>query len=228
MTAKKAPATAGKRFKILIVDDHPMTRYGMARLIDQEQELTVCGEAENAQRALAAIKTLKPQLVLVDLTMPGGEGLEFIKDLRDHHPEIAVLVVSMHDEELYAERALRAGARGYIMKNEGGQKLVQAIRHILQGNAYVSESMSGKILDVFSGRARRADDTTIGKLTDREFEVFQMLGQGLTTREIGQRLHVSMKTVESHRLHIRQKLHSSSGPALIQYAVRWVGSQGLL
>ena len=213
---------------MLVVDDHPMTRYGIVRLIEQEPDLVVCGEAENASRALAAVKALKPQVVLADLTMPGGEGLEFIKDMRSLHPEVAVLVVSMHDEALYAERALRAGARGYIMKNEGGEKLVEAVRQVLQGKTYVSENMSGKVLEIFSGRRRREDDTTIGKLTDREFEVFRLLGQGMTTREIGQQLRLSTKTVETHRLHVREKLGLKSGPALIKYAVRWAGTQELI
>jgi DNA-binding NarL/FixJ family response regulator len=205
-----------------------MTRYGIVRLIEQEPDLVVCGEAENASRALAAVRALKPQVVLTDLTMPGGEGLEFVKDVRSLHPEVAVLVVSMHDEALYAERALRAGARGYIMKNEGGEKLVEAIRQVLQGKTYVSENMSGKVLEIFSGRRRRTDDTTIGKLTDREFEVFRLLGQGMTTREIGQQLRLSTKTVETHRLHVREKLGLKSGPALIKYAVRWAGTQELI
>jgi DNA-binding NarL/FixJ family response regulator len=225
---KKSPSTAEMRSRVLIVDDHPMMRYGIVRLIEQEPDLVVCGEAENASRALAAVRALKPQVILADLTMPGGEGLEFIKDVRSLHPEIAVLVVSMHDEALYAERALRAGARGYIMKNEGGEKLVEAIRQVLQGKTYVSENMSGKVLEIFSGRRRRTDDTTIGKLTDREFEVFRLLGQGLTTREIGQQLRLGTKTVETHRLHIREKLGLKSGPALIKYAVRWAGTQGLI
>ena len=228
MTMKKSPSTAEMRSRVLIVDDHPMMRYGIVRLIEQEPDLVVCGEAENASRALAAVRALKPQVILADLTMPGGEGLEFIKDVRSLHPEIAVLVVSMHDEALYAERALRAGARGYIMKNEGGEKLVEAIRQVLQGKTYVSENMSGKVLEIFSGRRRRTDDTTIGKLTDREFEVFRLLGQGLTTREIGQQLRLGTKTVETHRLHIREKLGLKSGPALIKYAVRWAGTQELI
>jgi DNA-binding NarL/FixJ family response regulator len=225
---KESPSTAEMRSRVLVVDDHPMTRYGIVRLIEQEPDLVVCGEAENASRALAAVRAFKPQVVLADLTMPGGEGLEFIKNVRSLHPEIAVLVVSMHDEALYAERALRAGARGYIMKNEGGEKLVEAIRQVLQGKTYVSENMSGKVLEIFSGRRRREDDTTIGKLTDREFEVFRLLGQGMTTREIGQQLRLGTKTVETHRLHVREKLGLKSGPALIKYAVRWAGTQELI
>jgi DNA-binding NarL/FixJ family response regulator len=210
------------------MDDHPMTRYGMARLIEQEPDLTVCGEAQNPQRALEAIRKQKPELVLADLTVPGGEGLEFIKDLRALHPDVAVLVVSVHDEEFYAERALRAGARGYIMKNEGGEKLIQAIRQILRGKTYLSEKMSEKAAEILSGRRQRAQDATLGKLTDREFEVFRLLGQGLTAREIGQFLHLGTKTIETHRLHIREKLQVKSGPALIKYAVRWAGAQELI
>jgi DNA-binding NarL/FixJ family response regulator len=205
-----------------------MTRYGMARLIEQEPDLAVCGEAASAQPALVAVKALKPHLVLADLTLPGCEGLEFIKDMRTLHPEVAVLVVSMHDEVLYAQRALRAGARGYIMKDEGGEKLIEAIRQALRGKTYLSDSMSGRVLDIFSTHRRHADDSILGKLTDREFEVFRLLGQGMTTREIGERLRLSSKTVETHRLHVRQKLQLKSGPSLIKYAVHWAGSQELI
>ncbi len=228
MSASKLQADGRKQARILVVDDHPATRFGIARLIEEEPDLAVCGDADNAPSALTAIESLKPRVVLADLTMPGGAGLEFIKNMKALHPEVAVLVVSMHDEELYAERALRAGARGYIMKTEGGKKLVEAIRLVLQGKIYLSEKMSGKALEIFSGVRQRADNATLGKLTDREFEVFELLGQGLTTHEIGQRLHMSMKTVETHRLHVRQKMGLKSGPALIQYAVRWVGTQGLI
>ena len=227
MTVKKRSSAAGPS-RILILDDHPLTRYGMARLIEQEPNLAVCGEAESAQSALAAVKDLKPRLVLADLTLPGGEGLEFIKDMRALPPEVAVLVVSMHDETLYAERALRAGARGYIMKNEGGEKLVEAIGQVLQGKTYLSASMSGRVMDVFSTRRRRTDGSLLDKLTDREFEVFHLLGQGLTTHEIGERLRLSTKTVETHRIHVRQKLQIKTGPGLIKYAVRWTGMQELI
>jgi DNA-binding NarL/FixJ family response regulator len=223
-TRKSQTGLEGRR-RILLVDDHPLTRYGTARLLEQEPDLEVCGEAENASRALGAVRVLRPRLMLADLSLPGGDGLELIKDVRALYPEVAILVVSMHDEALYAERALRAGARGYIMKNEGGDRLVAAIRQVLRGKTYLSERMSGRVLEIFSGRRRRADDTTIGKLTDREFEVFRLIGEGLTTREIGQRLRLGVKTVETHRLHVRQKLGLASGPALIQYAVRWAGAQ---
>ena len=152
MKSPKNPPIDRIRSKVLVVDDHPMTRYGIVRLIELEPDLVVCGEAENGSSALAAVGALKPNVVLADLTMPGGEGLEFIKDARSLYPEVAVLVVSMHDEALYAERALRAGARGYIMKTEGGEKLIEAVRQVLQGKTYVSQNMSGKVLEIFSGR----------------------------------------------------------------------------
>jgi DNA-binding NarL/FixJ family response regulator len=167
-------------------------------------------------------------VVLVDLTMPGGEGIEFIKDLRALHPEVLVLVVSMHDEEVYAQRALRAGSRGYIMKSEGGEQLVKAIRQVLEGKIYLSEKMAGKVLEVFSGQRQREEATTLDKLSDREFEVFRLLGQGLTTREIGQRLRLGTKTVDTHRLHLRQKLGFKTSAALIKYAIQWAGSQQMI
>ena len=149
-----------------------MVRYGVARLLEEQPDLVVCAEAGNAAAALAAVKAHHPEVVLTDLTLPGGEGLEFIKDMRAYHPEVAVLVVSVHDEELYAERALRAGARGYVMKSEEGGKLIEAIRQVLRGKTYVSENMSSKLLAIFSGRRQRAEDSPLNLLTDREFEVF--------------------------------------------------------
>ena len=229
MTAKPLPANStDEPRRVLLLDDHPMTRYGMARLIEQEPDLVVCGEAENSHSALAAVKAHKPEVVLVDLTMPGGEGIEFIKDMRALHPEVAVLVVSMHDEEVYAQRALRAGSRGYIMKSEGGEQLVKAIRQVLGGKIYLSEKMAGKVLEVFSGQRDRGETTTLDKLSDREFEVFRLLGQGLTTREIGQRLRLGTKTVDTHRLHLRQKMGFKTSAALIKHAIQWAGTQQMI
>jgi DNA-binding NarL/FixJ family response regulator len=210
--------------KVFIVDDHPMTRYGIAQLLKQEPGLEVCGEAGSAEEALGSIKPAKPDLVLADITMPGKNGLEFIKDLQAAHPDLPILVISMHEEEVYAERVLRAGARGYLMKHAGGHKLLTAINQILEGKIYVSENMAARVLDSFGGRRSHSGDTLLGKLTDREFEVFQLIGQGLTTREIGERLNMSGKTVETHRLHIREKLSLKTAPELMKYAVRWGGA----
>jgi DNA-binding NarL/FixJ family response regulator len=222
----KTPVPQTKR-KILLVDDHPLTRHGMAQLIGQQPDLEVCGEAGNAEQALESVSALKPDLVLVDVTLPGKPGLELIKDITALHAQVLVLVVSMHDETLYAERALRAGARGYLMKSAGGEELVKAIRHVLAGQVYVSQGLSARILDSMSGAGTRAAGV-LSVLSDREFEVFQLLGEGLTTQEIGSRLHISGKTVESHRLHIRDKLGLKTPPQLTKYAVRWAGTQQLL
>lgn len=222
MTAKR-PAAA-RRKKIFIVDDHPMMREGLTQLIAQEKDLAVCGQAEDAAEALDQIEKLKPDLALVDITLRSTNGLELIKDLRIRAPLTAILVISMHDESLYAERVLRAGGRGYIMKQEGGKKLMEAIRHMLGGKIYVSEKMSAKILDIFSGR-RTESSSPVEKLTVREFEVFQLLGQGRSTKEIADKLHVSTKTVEVHRVNIKQKLNVTTAPELICFAIRWMESQ---
>ena len=205
-----------------------MTRRGLMGLINQEPDLEVCGEADGAVSALEAIKSLKPDLALVDITLPRKSGLVLVKDIRLWAPSVYVFVLSMHDEGLYAERVLRAGGHGYIMKSEGGEKLLQAIRHVLDGKTYVSEDVSSRIVDTFAGRRKQTGDSSLGSLTDREFEVFQFLGQGLPTVEIGRRLHLSPKTVDSHRLHIKEKLRLRSLPELMRYAVRWAATEEML
>ena len=223
MTAKRQPRGGAKK-KIFVVDDHPMMRDGLVQLIAQENDLVLCGEADDAAPALEQIERIKPDLALVDITLRSSNGLELIKDLQLRAPETAVLVISMHDESLYAERVLRAGGRGYVMKQEGGKRLMEAIRHVLSGKTYVSEKMSAKILEIFSGR-RGAGSSPVETLTDREFEVFQLIGQGLNTKEIAGKLHVSAKTIEVHRVNIKQKLDIGTAPELIRFAVRWMESQ---
>jgi DNA-binding NarL/FixJ family response regulator len=210
--------------KIFLVDDHPMMREGLAQLIAQESDLAVCGEAEDATEALDRIEELEPDLALVDITLRSTNGLELIKDLRIRAPQMAILVISMHDESLYAERVLRAGGRGYIMKQEGGKKLMEAIRHVLNGKTYVSDKISAKILDNFSGRPSESS-SPVEHLTDREFQVFQSIGQGLSTKEIADKLHVSAKTIEVHRVNIKEKLGIRTAPELIRFAVRWIESR---
>ena len=224
MSGRKKSPSAGRK-RILILDDHPMMREGLAQLIGNETDLTVCGEAENANEAIDKINTLKPDLLLADITLPGKNGLELIKDVRALQPGLAVLVISMHDESLYTERVLRAGGRGYIMKQEGGRKLMLAIRQVLSGQIYVSEKMSAKILETFSGRRSDAVGSPVGKLTDREFEVFQLIGEGKATKEIAAQLRLSAKTVEVHRLNIKRKLNLHTAAELIRYAVRWAEGQ---
>lgn len=201
-----------------------MMREGLAQLIGHETDLVVCGEADDAAQALEQIEKLQPDLALVDITLRSTSGLELIKDLRIRVPALSILVISMHDESLYAERVLRAGGRGYVMKQEGGKKLMEAIRQVLNGKTYVSERISAKIFDLFSGRLTESS-SPVERLTDREFEVFRLIGQGLSTKQIAEKLRVSAKTVEVHRVNIKQKLKVATAAELIHFAVRWMDSQ---
>ncbi|MBV8215649.1 MAG: response regulator transcription factor [Verrucomicrobia bacterium] len=208
------------RKRVLIVDDHPITRAGLAQLINHQPDLEVCAEADTASNALAALNGYKPDLVVVDITLPDKSGLELIKDITALRPGLPILVISMHDESLYAERALRAGARGYITKREGGRKLTQAIRTVAGGKIYLSEGMAGQILEVFSGGYRAR--SPIQRLSDREFEVFELIGEGLPTNEIATKLHLSAKTVKAHRANIKRKLNLKTITELISFAARWI------
>jgi DNA-binding NarL/FixJ family response regulator len=214
-----------RRRKILLVDDHPFMRMGLAQLINQQSDLMVGGEAGDPAEAARALDKSLPDLVLADITMPGRSGLEFIKDLKAARPDLRILVVSMHDEVIYAERVLRAGAQGYVMKEAGGENLLAAIRQVLDGQVYVSPRMSARILNSFSGQRPRGSHSPIEKLSDREFEVFQMIGQGKSTRAIAEQLHLSPKTVDVHRAHIKEKLGLTDATALVRHAVRWVETQ---
>lgn len=222
----KASAPAPRR-RILVVDDHPFMRAGLAQLIDRQTDLQMGGEAGNPVEAFRELAKSSVDLVLTDITMPGRSGLEFIKDLHAASPRIAILVISMHDEAIYAERALRAGARGYIMKEAGGENLLAAIRQVLRGEVYVSPRMAGRMLESFSGSTPRGSHSPIGKLTDREFEVFQLIGAGKSTRDIANQLHLSTKTVDVHRGHIKEKLQLKDTTALVRHAVRWVETSGV-
>lgn len=221
MPAKPKPVPK----RILIVDDHPMMRSGLAQLLDNEGDLKVSAEADNARQAITAVGKQKFDLALVDISLPDKNGLELIKDLRSLAPDLPILVVSMHDEMIYAERVLRSGARGYIMKQEGGQKFLQAIRKVLTGQVFVSDKMSARILENLSGNHSESDSSPVRRLSDREFEVFQLIGQGVPTGDIATRLHLSVKTVEVHRANIKQKLNLTTATELVRYAVRWVDFQ---
>lgn len=210
--------------RVIIVDDHPMMREGLAQLIEEEADLTVEAQADSAAEALRCVERALPDLLLVDISLPDKSGLELIKDVHALHAALPILVVSMHDESLYAERVLRAGGRGYIMKQEGGQRLMQAIRQVLGGRIYVSEKISSRILENLSGH-RPDSHSPVERLSDREFEVFQLLGQGQATRDIAKHLHLSVKTVEVHRANIRRKLELASGSELVRFAIRWNESQ---
>ena len=215
-----APPPARK--SVLLVDDHPFMRAGLRQLIDRQPDLFVGGEAGNPSEAFQQLARAVPDLILTDLTMPGRGGLEFLRDIRATHGKVPILVVSMHDEGVYAERALRAGARGYIMKEAGGENLLAALRRVLAGEIYVSPRMSARILDAISTGRPRGSRSPIEQLTDREFEVFQLIGQGKSTRDIAAELHLSPKTVDVHRGHIKEKLGLRDVTALIRHAVRWV------
>jgi DNA-binding NarL/FixJ family response regulator len=221
--SKSAPSS---RKKIMLVDDHPMMRAGLAQFINKQPDMETCGEFGSAAEAFEACHKLDPDLVVTDVTMPVKGGIEFIKDLLALDPELVVLVVSMHDETVYAERVLRAGARGYIMKEAGGENFLAAIRQVLGGQVYVSPRISAKILDNLTARKPRGSNSPIEKLSDREFEIFQLIGQGKGTRDIAKQLHLSPKTVEVHRGHIKEKLELKDATALVHQAIRWFEAAG--
>jgi DNA-binding NarL/FixJ family response regulator len=211
--------------RVLIVDDHPIFRAGLNGLVNLEAELTVCGEANDAKQAMQAFEKLHPDLVLLDMSLPGKGGLELLKDIRAIAPQTPVLIISMHDETLYAERVIKAGGRGYIMKQEGPEKIVQAVRKVLSGGISVSERIAAQILDAMSG-GKSGTSSSVSTLTDREFEVYRLLGQGKEPHEIARTLHLSIKTVDTHRAHIRQKLSLRNATELIHHATRWTAEQG--
>lgn len=214
-----------KTTRIVVVDDHPMMREGLAQLISKQQDLTIVAEACDAQTAISEVERTKPDLVLLDITLPGRSGIEVIKDLRAILPNLHILVISMHDESVYAERALRAGARGYIMKQEGGKKILEAMRQVINGAIHVSPAISARILEIFSGAANQGGKSAVEQLTDRELEVFEMIGNGLEVKEIADKLNLSVKTVEVHRTNIKEKLRAKSIGEVIRMAVRYVDAQ---
>lgn len=214
------PSQNGKK-TVLVVDDHPLMRQGLALLINQQQDLRVCGEAEEAQAAMHAIAQLRPDIMILDISLNGPDGLDILKTIRTSNPDLPVLILSMHDEAIYAERALRARANGYIMKQEATEKVLVAVRRILNGEVYLSERMSNKMLQQYIGGAPSMIQSRIASLSDRELEVFRMIGEGRGTREIAEELHLSIKTVETYQAHIKEKLALRSGRELIQHAIQW-------
>ena len=208
--------------KVFIVEDHPVFREGLAQLVKAEQDLTVSGQAGDAAQALRAIARLKPDLVLVDITLPGKSGLELIKELRSQNRQIKLLVVSMHDEALYADRVLRAGGDGYIMKQEDPEEIIHAIRDVLDGHTYVSEQVMAARSTISPERRSRAKTRPLEKLTDSEIEILALLGQGKGNLEIAQQIHLSVAAVSTHCTQIQKKLNLKSTNALVRYAVCWV------
>jgi DNA-binding NarL/FixJ family response regulator len=211
--------------RILLVDDHPIVRQGLAALINQQEHLVVCGEADTAAKALELIPLLKPDMAVVDVSLRATSGIELIKDLQVQHPRLPVLVMSMHDETLYAERSLRAGARGYIMKQEANQRILEAIDRVLRGEIYVSEKVKEKMVYRLVEGNPAKSGFALDNLSDRELEVFQWIGQGFSTRQIAEKLHLSVKTIESYREQLKHKLQLKSGAELVQHAIQWSKSE---
>ncbi|MFA5554285.1 MAG: response regulator transcription factor [Phycisphaerae bacterium] len=209
---------------VLIVDDHPIVRQGLSELVNNEEDFNVCGQAEDAHQAMALIKSLKPQMIIVDISLKETSGIDLIKDIKTNYPQIMILALSMHDETLYAERALRAGAQGYVMKTEAIEKVIDALRKIRGGRIFVSENMAGKLMHKLVGGGPEAFGSAIDNLSDRELEVFSLIGEGFGTRQIAERLHLSIKTIETYRAHIKDKLNLADASELLQYAIRWVNS----
>ncbi len=226
MPRKDRKTKSTKRKRILLVDDHPLMRRGQADLLNREPDFEVCSEAGTAREAMEAIAQLKPDLVLVDMALPDKDGLELIKDIQALQPNLAVLAMSMQDESLYAPRVLRAGGRGYVMKQEGSERLAKAIRTVLSGQVALSPRMSATLLESMVGPAGQAGGGPEEKLTDRELEVLGLFGEGWSTEEIAGRLHLSPKTVEVHRGHIKEKLGLKITPEFTRFAIRWVAAQG--
>ena len=219
------PEKLGAKFRVLLVDDHPITRQGVATLINQERNLTVCGEADSAPRALELITKIAPDLAVVDISLKTISGVELIKNIKVLVPKLPVLVMSMHDESLYAERALRAGAQGYIMKQEASELVLTAIHRVLAGEIYLSDRMKEKMLHRIVNKKKDDGAFSIDSLSDRELEVFQLIGNGFSTRQIAAKLNLSVKTIDSYREHLKLKLPLETGSDLVRYAIQWVKSE---
>ena len=207
--------------RVLIVDDHPIVRRGFASLLASEADLEVCGEAGDGTSALALLESAAPDVALVDVSLGGTSGLDLLKELKERAPKLAVLVVSMHDELLYADRSLRAGAAGYVQKDEASEAIVRAIRTVAGGGMYVSEAVSNYLVQRWAMNGASRDDSPLAGLSDRELHVLELMGRGLGTRAIAEQLHISVKTVESYRARLKEKMNLRSGTELVRFAVRW-------
>jgi DNA-binding NarL/FixJ family response regulator len=216
--------TASNKRKVFIVDDHPIIRDGLTALINHESDLYVCGQTGEARQALSAIFELKPDVAIVDITLEDSDGIELTKNIKARYPKLPVIVLSMHDESIYAERALHAGARAYLMKDSVSDKIITAIRTVLGGEIYVSDIMAKKLLRKLAGNNVDAINTPTGNLTDREFEVFRWIGQGNKPSRIAKRMHLSVKTVETYFARIKEKLDLANAAELLEYAIKWAGS----
>ncbi len=227
MTQRQRHSTTfeNKKKRILIVDDHPVVRDGLITLINHQQDLKVCGEAEEAQQALTAISELKPDVVIIDITLKGSDGIELTKSIKARYAGLPVIVLSIHDESTYAERALRAGAQGYLMKEVVSDKIIAAIRAVLTGEIYVSDAMAKKLLRKLVGGKVDTTNAPMDGLSDRELEVFRLIGQGYKPSKIAQSMHLSVKTVETYRARIKEKLNLDDADELLRHAIQWVSSK---
>jgi DNA-binding NarL/FixJ family response regulator len=218
----KAPMSGKQPVRrILIVDDHPIVRQGLRRVMENETDLMVCGEAESVRDARLAIRELNPDAMIADISLKQGDGIELVRDVRAHHPQLPILVLSMHDEAIYAERLLSAGSNGYIMKQAASEQFLAALRRVLDGGIYVSEAVGNNMIQRFAAGGAYISSNPIDRLSNRELQILHMIGKGMSTREAALSLNLSIKTVESHRQRIKRKLNLSTGTQLIQYAVNW-------
>jgi DNA-binding NarL/FixJ family response regulator len=225
MQPTHSTATATAKARVILVEDHPVVRHGLANLIDDEPDLTVVGGAESAEQASKLISQLKPHVVIIDIALGESSGLDLIKQLHGTWPDLPILALSMHDEALYAERAIRAGAKGYVMKKEAMDKVMTAIRRVLAGEIFLSERMASRVVHKFIHPGGNKSGSPVETLSDREFEVFSLISQGIGPTEIAGRLNVSVKTIETHREHVKQKLGLKSGAELTRYALQWAMNQ---
>jgi len=222
MAQAKDRQAKDSKSRILLVDDHAVVRYGIAQLLNRQDDLVVCGEEEDASRAMTAIGVLKPDLVIADISLKDSSGLELMRNIKVQHPKLPVLVVSVHDESIYAEIAFRAGALGYLMKQEAVEKIMTAVRRVLAGSIYVSDAQAARMLQQQVRGQNTIQESPVKGLSDRELEVFQLIGQWKKTKEIASQLHLSIKTIEYYREQIKRKLNLKSAAELTHYATSWV------
>jgi DNA-binding NarL/FixJ family response regulator len=212
--------------RIVIVDDHPLFRKGLQELIHSDGAFAVCGEAGNAAGAMDVIRKVNPDLAIVDLSLPGANGIELIKNIRAEFPKLPILVLSMHDESLYALRALRAGAEGYVMKHEAMANVIQAIQEVFNGRPYLSPAMAAQVITKFAHRQAEGEPDAVERLSDRELEILELIGKGNEVRQIAKLLHLSPKTVETHRAHIKDKLDLKNSREVARFALQWLNARG--
>jgi len=222
---RKQKKVEESKLKVLIVDDHPVVREGLTTIINHERDLTVCGYADDNNQALKAIAELKPNVVIVDISLKDSDGIDLTKDIKLRYSKLPVIVLSVHDESVYAERALRAGARAYLMKEVVSENITKAIRTVLKGEIYVSDTISKKFLQKFAGDKAGTTKTPIENLSDREFEIFHLIGEGYKASQIAKQLHLSIKTIETYRSRLKEKLDINSAAGLLQYAIKWAKNE---